>query len=168
MAEALSTDPVPEVHVYHCICTNPILASTRPLSALTRRVAGADEALILPLPDLPESVNVSDTEKGDASFPRLTEYARLLSTTGDGKAIIVRRDDGFEKRHVQKCSRCHVPVGYHLDWAQFPSQSSGVAVVSPQPTSGPNTSILYLLPGGLLSTDDMVAGKDMTSAVKLG
>lgn len=46
-------------------------------------------------------------------------------------------------------------IGYQLDWAQFGEKE------------GRREDVVYLLPGGLLSTDEMVQGKDMTSHIAL-
>jgi len=43
------------------------------------------------------------------------QYSLLLNTTLDRRPVIVRREDGFEKRWVRRCGRCRTGVGYALD-----------------------------------------------------
>ena len=42
-------------------------------------------------------------------------YSLLLNTTLDRKPVVVRREDGFEKRWVRRCGRCRTGVGYGLE-----------------------------------------------------
>ncbi|KAF1987403.1 hypothetical protein K402DRAFT_403531 [Aulographum hederae CBS 113979] len=55
-----TTSPPPkskvDIHTYHCLCHQLVLASTTPISALPRR-SGLDQAYILPLPPLPRSTS---------------------------------------------------------------------------------------------------------------
>lgn len=161
------TSASPDVHTYHCLCTNLIFAATHATSTLSRRAAGQDKAYILPLPKLPSTAEADSGGNVDnslASKPEpFNDFATMLSTTSDQTPTIVRREDGFDKRYIQRCARCNVPVGYHLDWSQFPSPSP------PGETrpAGANTSVIYILPGGFLSTDEMAAGKDMHNSIGL-
>lgn len=43
------------------------------------------------------------------------QYSLLLNMTLDRRAVVVRREDGFEKRWVRRCGRCRTGVGYILD-----------------------------------------------------
>ncbi|MCJ1250394.1 hypothetical protein MMC30_007622 [Trapelia coarctata] len=43
------------------------------------------------------------------------QYSLLLNTTLDRRPVIVRREDGFEKRWVRRCGRCRTGVGYVLE-----------------------------------------------------
>lgn len=65
-------------------------------------------------------------------------------------------EDGFEKRSFAKCRRCDLKIGYWLDKSQFSDGENGV-----------RSDVLYVLPGGLMSTEDMKAGKDMSGEVEL-
>jgi hypothetical protein len=78
-----------------------------------------------------------------------------LNTTLDRSAVVIRSDDGFEKRHLQRCARCQLIVGYQLDKSQY----EGLEEI------GRREDVVYLLPGGILNTEDMVAGKDMTNGI---
>lgn len=64
--------------------------------------------------------------------------------------MVLKLEDGFEKRYPLQCRRCDLQVGYHLDKSQFGEKDAGV-----------RADVLYLLPGGLMSTEEMKAGKDM-------
>jgi len=124
-----------EVYTYHCICTQLILATTTtPLQALTERAG--DHSLILPLPPSP-------TE---------SHYAALKGTALDSRPTAIRREDGFEKRYMHRCSRCDIVVGYQLDKSQW-EESKG--------DSGRREDVIYLLRGGLMETAEMEKGKDM-------
>lgn len=129
------------IHTYHCICTQLVIASTSTLDSLKTRTA--DSSLILPLPDL-------------STTSTTTHYASLANTVADTKPVIIRLEDGFEKRYAHKCSRCEVTVAYSLDRSQFEDTKT---------SSGVKQDVVYLIPGGLLSTEDMKAGKDMDAEV---
>ncbi|KAL2356435.1 hypothetical protein BJ546DRAFT_517029 [Cryomyces antarcticus] len=156
--------PTPHLHTYHCICTSLILASTTPLTALSARASPSlDKASILPLPPPPRSSSPSDSDDEDPSpsqnRPRSTHYALLLSTLLDRKPIVVRRTDGFEKRWLQRCGRCRVVIGYQLDASQY--ADVGKDEQEEGRRDGRREDVVYLLPGGLVSTEDMRAGRGM-------
>ena len=54
------------------------------------------------------------------------------------KIIVVRREDGFEKRRVWRCGRCGVGVGYEI--------------VKEEDGRG---RVIYLLEGGLRETGEL-------------
>ena len=152
-----SSDPT--VHTYHCVCTHLILASTTALTTLPKRGLGArDKASILPLPPLPHTSNAdSDSETEDPqqssskdSKPTPSNYALLLGTTIDRTAQIIAREDGFEKRWLQRCGRCRLVVGYQLDWGQYSALEG---------KEGRRDDVVYLLDEGLVSTGEMKDGK---------
>ncbi|GME65978.1 uncharacterized protein LTHEOB_8869 [Neofusicoccum parvum] len=141
------------VHTYHCICTQLLLATTTPLPALPRRgtdnpdTALLDRAYILPLPTRPPTAG--DGGSGDGEH-----YALTLNTQVDRKPRIVQREDGLEKRWVQRCARCRCAVGYQLDWAHFAEGEEGG-----EGRTGWRRDVVYLLPGALLSTEEMARGE---------
>ena len=137
-----------DLHTYHCLCSHLLLASTKPLAGLNRRTA-SDKAHILPLPNSPRSSHANHTDQ------RSSVYALLLSTTLDRNPVVIRSKDGFEKRYLQRCGRCRLVVGYQLDKSQYEGEDE----------VGRKEDVVYLLPGGLLDTDEMVAGKDMTGSI---
>jgi hypothetical protein len=131
MAESTSS----QAHTYHCLCSTLILASKYQLSELPQRHEPVkDHALKLPMPYELLSANDARVSEADLS-------STLHNVTPDRKAVMIRREDGFEKRRVMRCQRCQLALGYVLEDAH--SQQSP----------------LYLLPGGLVSTEDMMAGK---------
>ncbi|RDL38874.1 uncharacterized protein BP5553_03214 [Venustampulla echinocandica] len=173
----------PTIHNYHCICNSLLLSSTHTLSTLPRRStspnAGLDSALILPLP-LPSSPTPFSTEEAEAGsdvadMPQ-EGYSIVLGMTRDSanKPTLLRREDGFEKRVLWRCGRCRIVVGYEL----LPS----LGAVTGQGEAGERMDVddagidegkgkeggrreeyrgkvLYILPGGLMSTDFMMEGK---------
>ena len=74
----------------------------------------------------------------------------------DDKATVLRLDDGYEKRYAVRCTRCGLAAGYQLD----KSQSSGT-----ESQSGPRSDVVYILPGGLLTTEEMREGRSMDAEV---
>lgn len=70
--------------------------------------------------------------------------------------MLVRREDGFEKRWLLRCGRCRLVVGYRLDWNQFAEGGAGGEEVGKR---GRRDDVLYLLPGAVMTTEDMKAGK---------
>jgi len=129
-----------QVSTYHCICSQLILATTTSLSSLTKRAG--DHSLILPLPPSP-------TE---------SHYAALKGTAFDSTPTVIRREDGFEKRYIHRCTRCDIVVGYQLDKSQWVESEGG---------SGRREDVIYLLRGGLMDTAEMEKGKDMEREIGL-
>ncbi|KAK7509311.1 uncharacterized protein IWZ02DRAFT_387103 [Phyllosticta citriasiana] len=155
----------PEIHTYHCLCAQLLLASTTPLAHLPRRGGPSisadapplDRAYILPLPASPPTTTTADdalaqAQTQEATDARSPHYALTLSLSSDRSATIIQRDDGLEKRYLARCGRCRVVVGYWLDWSQFASSTTAA-------DGGRREDVVFLLPGGLLSTEDMAAGK---------
>lgn len=134
-----SSTSEPVIHTYHCICTQLILASTTTLDKLPSRAS--DKSHICRLPAEPNNSS---------------HHASLIGTTLDSKPTVIRLEDGFEKRYFEKCARCEVIVGYHLDKSQFEESKSQL---------GCKEDVVYLLPGGLMTTDEMKAGKKMDSEI---
>ncbi|CAD0088456.1 unnamed protein product [Aureobasidium mustum] len=137
--------PEMTVHTYHCICTQLVLASLSTLESLKTRAS--DSSHILPLPDLSTTSSTS-------------HYASLANTITDTKPTVIRCEDGFEKRYFHKCGRCELSIAYSLDKSQFEDTKT---------SSGPREDVVFLIPGGLMSTEDMKSGKDMDAEiVKVG
>ncbi|TLD39666.1 Saccharopine dehydrogenase [Venturia nashicola] len=139
--KAPTTNPQ-DLHTYHCLCTHLILASNRTLDSFPRR-STLDKAHILNL------------TPSHASSPQYNDYSVLLGTTPDDKPTIIRRPDGFEKMYMQRCGRCTTIVGYQLDKSQFPSEKE----------DGKKEYVVFVLPGGLLTSEEMEAAKDMSAGV---
>lgn len=116
---------------YHCLCTTFILATNHDLESLPVRADPArDQAKILPM-------NAADG----------CQHVVLQNIVSDRKAVIIRREDGFEKRRLVRCSRCNLVVGYKLDEAQFKDGQANAE------------NVLYILRGAFTSTEDMKVGE---------
>lgn len=131
------------VYTYHCLCSHLLLATTTPLPALPTRQNSQDKAHIMPLPPAPSS-NGSESNN---------HYGLLLSTRQERTAEMMTSDDGFEKRYLQRCGRCNLAVGYQLDWAQFSGERTGR-----------RDDVVFLIPGGFMTTSEMINYKKNTSA----
>ena len=144
-----------QIHTYHCTCTQLLLATPYELSNLPKRQApGLDGARILPLGK--PSANQEDEQmlnpdafQGDhgsveADNDELgrVQYSLLLNTTLDRRAVVVRREDGFEKRWIRRCARCRTGIGYVLN------ESLG---------RGEGKGLVYLLDDGLVNTNRIKA-----------
>ena len=119
-------NPVITVHTYHCICHTLILAAYHALESLPTRASAKDGAIIV----------------------APTSQAQVVHAIEDGKAMVIRREDGFEKRKLVKCERCRLVVAYRLDADHFEDSSQ---------EEGRET--LYVLPGALVDTAGMMADK---------
>lgn len=99
-------------------------------------------------------------------------HTLLLSTTLDRRPTMIRRSDGFEKRYLLRCGRCRLVVGYELDAEHYTASAEvngGAAEAVDAETgneTGPEdkerTKLVYLLPGGIMSTEVMAAGKKIS------
>ncbi|KAB2580670.1 hypothetical protein DBV05_g768 [Lasiodiplodia theobromae] len=181
-SSAAAAAATPPVYTYHCICTQLILASTTPLPSLPRRGNDDDSALldrayILPLPARPPTANADDEDSTGKQAAAAAggegggaggggHYAILLSVQLDRRPRIVRREDGLEKRWVQRCARCACVVGYHLDWAHFAGgagekegEDEGEGNSGQAGRTGWRRDVVYLLPGALVGTDEMAKGE---------
>ena len=123
-----------KIYTYHCICWELVLATFVPLENLPKRKG--DGAAICKITDsdlpIPSGVVLSGT-RIEANSP-----------------MILKLEDGFEKRYVLQCRRCDLQIGYYLDKSQFDEKEHGI-----------RAAVMYILRGGLKSTDEMNAGKNM-------
>jgi hypothetical protein len=133
----------PPIKTYHCLCSTLLLSTTHNLTSLPRRSSsnegGLDAAIILPLPPSPPTSELK--QEG---------YTTLLSQPRDSTPIIIRREDGFEKRHLLKCQRCNLIYGYEI---------AGEKGTSNEDMAGYTGPVIYLLLGGLIETSVMVKGE---------
>lgn len=144
------------VQTYHCICTNLVLATTFPLNNHRQ----LDRSIILPNPSLSprqEAALIGDETNSsveDNHVPELHTITQLVGTSArDSQTLIIRSDEGIEKRYLIQCSRCKVTLGYQLDWDQFTTQ--GEASVSTR--NGRRDDVVYLLEGAVITTEAMKA-----------
>jgi len=133
-AESMPTDS----KTYHCLCTTLILTTTHDLETLPRRTEPVQDGALILVP--PVNTTRSDELSTEGAQPA---NSLLLNVVPDRKPVIIRRDDGFEKRTLLRCTRCKLVIGYDLDEAHFGDFKEHARPV-------------YLLPGGLISTSDMV------------
>lgn len=75
--------------------------------------------------------------------------------------MIVRREDGFEKRWLYRCGRCRVVVAYALDEVHFVGTEEGEKRGAGRTRGRERERVVYVLPGGLRSTGDMLASKGL-------
>lgn len=85
-------------------------------------------------------------------------HTTLLNLVQDPKPIIVRREDGFEKRSLWRCGRCSLVIGYEILGDQVLALENG-GEGKGKGKEEFEGKILYVLPGGCLSTDVMVSKK---------
>lgn len=140
----------PTIYTYHHVpCSSLVLATTHVLTRLPSRAApGLDHSVILPLPTIPLVAASDDSEKPtDGLSDEYGQYSLLLQTQLAARPVVVRREDGFEKRRAVRCGRCAGAIGYFiLDDAQRQGE-------------GKKKRVLYLLPGGLVETPKMLKGE---------
>lgn len=108
----------------------------------------------MPLPPPPSKA----TSKNSAAHAPNDHYGLLLSTTLSRTPEMLCTDAGFEKRYLQKCGRCALTVGYQLDWSQFQDEKK----------LGRREDVVFLLPGGFVTTREMVMGKAAGGAERIG
>lgn len=125
--------PQPSIHTYHCLCSELLFATYAPLASLPKRKI--DKSYIC-------KVTVSD-------LPIPSGVVLSGSSIDDTTAVVLKLEDGFEKRYATRCRRCDLQFGYWLDKSQFDEAEKGR-----------RTDVLYLLAGGLVGTDEMRAGRD--------
>ncbi|KAF2721480.1 hypothetical protein K431DRAFT_224273 [Polychaeton citri CBS 116435] len=131
------------INTYHCLCTELILATAGPIQNFLKREH--DGSIICTLTH----------EDGDAPA---TGDSTLVNSTFERSAVVLRLEDGFEKRYAIRCQRCRLLVGYQLHWSQFDESRKA---------SGQRDDVIYILPGGFMSTEEMEAGKSMEKEVEL-
>lgn len=76
----------------------------------------------------------------------------------DFNPAVLKLEDGFEKRYAIKCGRCGLIFAYQLDLCQFEESKN---------ESGRREDLLFVIPGGVLSTEEMVDGKRMDGEIEV-
>ncbi|KAH8691492.1 hypothetical protein BGW36DRAFT_388422 [Talaromyces proteolyticus] len=89
-------------------------------------------------------------------------YTIPLSTLiPDAKPVIVRREDGFEKRVLHRCGRCRVVVGYEIDTPlnlnarELDHDRDEEGGEDEEEEEEGRDRVFYLLPGSLVGTEDL-------------
>ena len=104
-----------------------------------------DKARILPLPTLEESSELPSAE--EQYLPSLIHRIRPAR-----KAVVVQREDGWERRRVWRCGRCGVGVAYELEGVE---DGTGL---EQEGSEKKRLKVMYLLEEGLVETGKMMAG----------
>ena len=150
----------PAINTYHCLCSHLLLATTHDIGQLPlRKGESLDHAHILPSPPVPERIRSSilaDARRSpspalsDDGTAKTDGVTVLLSIMHASQPVIIRRNDGIEKRYLLQCSRCKLTVAYYLDWAQW--EKAGQAVSR----KGKREDVIFVLPGAVMSSDEML------------
>jgi len=165
--------PSKRYKTYHCLCTSLLLATPTPLNNLPKR--RRDGAVICHTsPATSPSSNSATATFGTAAQTVVPPDSTILSID----PLVLRLEDGFEKRWHLVCSRCELKVGYRLSTSAFSnvSPAGGEAGTPAQARAAeqrkvlereePEMGMLYLYPEGLVSTEDMVAKVDLTTRIE--
>lgn len=142
--DGATTAPTPigdGVITYHCLCTQLVMATNIPLGRMPKRQV--------------DTAAISTIGMSVGSSPAALTIQGL---SVDDTAVVLKLEDGFEKRYPARCSRCGLMAGYQLDKSQFAGTGE---------KTGPNVDVLYILPGGLMTTEEMGSGRDMEKEVGL-
>lgn len=128
-----------------------------------------------------DTTTATATERGGATVPSTTaegkkteqaHYTIPLSTLlPDPTPVIIRREDGFEKRLLLRCGRCRVVVGYRLcNTAVGPTTDQDLDVDEEGEEDedsdtiglrqGKQEGAIYLLPGSIVGTEDLDVGTE--------
>ena len=119
------------VTTYHCLCTELVLATTITVQDLPKRQS--DASIIC-------KITAAESLSHGASV-----FTGAVNT--DDQAVVLKLEDGFEKRYPLQCSRCRLDLGYHLDNSQLQPQTG---------VNGAATEVYYLRADGLQSTSNML------------
>lgn len=166
-----SPPPAPQIYTYHHICLTHILTTPYALPSLpTRAAPSLDNARILPLPSLdsptldrdspslapPRSPSPSllpneskSEQQQEQNLPSLLHNLRPAR-----KALVIQREDGWERRRVWRCGRCGVGVGYEIE-----GTDGGDGGAGDKREGAERLRVMYLLEGGLVETGEMMAGE---------
>lgn len=181
---------MPSTHIstYHCICSEVLFASTRPLTEFATRQS--DHAAICTIinnsnnsssnSNSNHSSNSAGQEEGEGKGGEGTKTKNnsnnsiLLSNAiaierkekekekekeeEDFPCLILKLDDGFEKRYPVQCPRCGVCFGYQLDGSQWVEDGNEKEKDDDVRRTGRRCDVLYVLREGLVRTEDVIVG----------
>lgn len=135
---------------------------------------GADESTSATAPA--PSTQVASYSSSSPSSRSSPYYPSVLSPSlrPARRPIVVRREDGYEKRRVWRCARCGLPVGYEIvPEQQQQQQTAGGAVIAGSagagetPAAAPDGDrggkVMYLLEGALVGMDQLRRGSGGSS-----
>lgn len=184
------------ISTYHCICSEVLFASTRPLTEFATRQS--DHAAICTIINGSGSSSNSNnnhssnsagkeeeeeeerkgeeetkTKNNSNSNSILLSNAIAIERKEKGKekekeedfpCLILKLDDGFEKRYPVQCPRCGVCFGYQLDGSQWvengneKEKEKGKEKDDDVRRTGRRCDVLYVLREGLVRTEDVIVG----------
>lgn len=183
---------MPSTHIstYHCICSEVLFASTRPLTEFATRQS--DSAAICTIinnsnnsssnsnsnhisnsagkEEEKEQKGEEETKtKSNSNNSILLSNAIAIERKEKGKekeedfpCLILKLDDGFEKRYPVQCPRCGVCFGYQLDGSQWLENGNEKEKEKEKDgdvrRTGRRCDVLYVLREGLVRTEDVIVG----------
>lgn len=185
---------MPSTHIstYHCICSEVLFASTRPLTEFATRQS--DSAAICTIINNSSSSNSNSNsnhssnsagkeeekeQKGEEETKTKNNNSNnsiLLSNAiaierkekekgkeeEDFPCLILKLDDGFEKRYPVQCPRCGVCFAYQLDGSQWVEDGNEKEKEKEKDDdmrrTGRRCDVLYVLREGLVRTEDVIVG----------
>lgn len=176
------------ISTYHCICSELLFASTRPLTEFATRQS--DHAAICTIinnsnnsssnsnsnhssnsagkEEEKEQKGEEETKtKSNSNNSILLSNAIAIERKEKGKekeedfpCLILKLDDGFEKRYPVQCPRCGVCFGYQLDGSQWVEDGNEKEKEKDDDVrrTGRRCDVLYVLREGLVRTEDVIVG----------
>lgn len=187
---------MPSTHIstYHCICSEVLFASTRPLTEFATRQSDS-AAICTIINNSSSSSNSNSNHISNSAGKEEEEEERkegeetktksnsnnnnsiLLSNAigierkekgkekekeEDFPCLILKLDDGFEKRYPVQCPRCGVCFAYQLDGSQWVENGNEKEKEKEKDDdvrrTGRRCDVLYVLREGLVRTEDVIVG----------
>lgn len=181
------------ISTYHCICSEVLFASTRPLTEFaTRQIDHAAICTIINNSNNSSSNNSDNnhisnsagkeeeerqkegeetkTKNNSNSNSILLSNAIAIERKEKGKekekeedfpCLILKLDDGFEKRYPVQCPRCGLCFAYQLDgsqWVEDGNEKEKEKDDDDVRRTGRRCDVLYVLREGLVRTEDVIVG----------
>ncbi|KAL9527404.1 hypothetical protein SMMN14_08718, partial [Sphaerulina musiva] len=134
------------ISTYHCICSEVLFASTRPLTEFATRQSDSAAICTIINNSNNSSSNSNSNHKKEEDFP----------------CLILKLDDGFEKRYPVQCPRCGVCFAYQLDGSQWVEDGNEKEKEKEKEKdddvrrTGRRCDVLYVLREGLVRTEDVI------------
>lgn len=134
-----------QVHTYHCICSELVIALFSPLEKLSKRQSDGSQICRM--------VSLDPVDDG---------FILWTSVDVSEQPIVLKLEDGFEKRYAIRCKTCGLQFAYSLDWCCFREEQG-----KKEGDSGSRLNVVYLLAGGLMSTEDVKGGREMGTELEV-
>lgn len=183
------------ISTYHCICSEVLFASTRPLTEFATRQSDSAAICTIINNSNNSSSNSNNNHSSNSAGKEEEEEQKegeetktknnsnnnnsiLLSNAiaierkekekgkekeeEDFPCLILKLDDGFEKRYPVQCPRCGVCFGYQLDGSQWVEDGNEKEKEKEKDDdvrrTGRRCDVLYVLREGLVRTEDVIVG----------